>query len=271
MAAGAPIQTIQQSRLQINGLQLSRAAYALQMRAKPQVQLGQQACVIHRWPQLRLQLMQKGQPAAQLQLRWRPTKPRQTAALQLLQQHGLHSLCIRLGLGGITQQQRTQAALPAGHHLLALVIPLHNVVIEELFGLQQLQGRARQRCCQPDAGLTAVAIEMGRHQSFAGGQGILRLQRCAAARAQHHHTRALLSSRQRQAIGIGQGQHNPHPRSPAVRQQRNTFGQTQLTAELQRQLTDGCQRTRSAALLQQIKPQAKVGTNGVLAQGIPFA
>ena len=64
LAAGAPIQTIQQSRLQINGLQLSRATYAFQMRTKPQVQLGQQAGVIYRWPEFRLQLMQKVQSAA---------------------------------------------------------------------------------------------------------------------------------------------------------------------------------------------------------------
>ena len=80
--------------------------------------------------------MQKSQPAAQLQLRWRPTKPLQTAALQLLHQTALHSRCIRLRLGRITEQQRTQAPLPAGHHLLPFVVPLHYVVFEELFGLQ---------------------------------------------------------------------------------------------------------------------------------------
>ena len=83
LAAGTPIQTIQQGPLQINGLQLRRAAYTLQVRTKPQVQLGEQAYVIHRRPQLRLQLMQKSQPSAQLQLCWRPAKPLQAAALQL--------------------------------------------------------------------------------------------------------------------------------------------------------------------------------------------
>ena len=128
----------QQGRLQINGLQLSRAT-PLQIRTKPQVKLGQQAGVIYRWPEFRLQLME-GQPAAQLQLRWRPTKPRQTAALQLLQQHGLHSLCIRLGLGASLSSNAPSGAA-GGPCLLALVIPLHNVVVEELFGLQQLQSR----------------------------------------------------------------------------------------------------------------------------------
>ena len=111
---------------------------------------------------------------------------------------------------------------------------------------------------------------MGRHQGFTGSQGILRLQGGATARTEQHHAGALLSPRQRHAIGIGQGQHNPHPRRPALGQQRNAFGQAQLTTQLQRQLTDGCHRTRAASLLQQIKPQAKVCTNGVLAQRIPF-
>ena len=106
------------------------------MGTQPLIQLSQQAGVIHRWPQLRLELMQKSQPAAQLQLGWRPAQPLQPTALQLPQQNCLHSRSIWLGLGDITEQQRAEAALPAGHHLLALVIPLHNVVIEELFGLQ---------------------------------------------------------------------------------------------------------------------------------------